>query len=108
MTKLKPFIGRIGGKAKIAKFIVEQFKQFDYSIYCESFLGSGAIYFELINSKIPDLINARKKHFRAVLNDADKAIINLFETVRDNPFELAFDVHFTPYSRKEHKSSKHY
>lgn len=106
MNKVKPVIGRVGGKARIASWILEFIKQHNFSIYCEPFLGSAALYFALINEGIPEQIKKRGRHFRAVLNDADKEIMNLYRTVRDYPELLAFNVYFTPYSRAEHKQAQ--
>jgi site-specific DNA-adenine methylase len=72
----------------------------------EPFAGSGAVYFALLNEGIPEQIKARGRHFRAVLNDADREIMNLYKTVRDYPELLAYAVYFTPYSRAEHKDSQ--
>ena len=69
----------------------------------EPFAGSGAVYFALLNEGIPEQIKARGRHFRAVLNDADKEIMSLYRTVRDYPEILAYSIYFTPYSRAEHK-----
>lgn len=104
--KIKPVIGRIGGKARLASWIGEFIKKHQFSIYCEPFAGSAAIYFWLINENIPQLIKNRGQLFRAVLNDADREIMNLYKTVRDYPELLAYAVYFTPYSRAEHKESQ--
>ncbi len=72
----------------------------------EPFAGSGAVYFALLNEGIPEQIKARGRHFRAVLNDADKEIMSLYRTVRDYPEILAYSVYFTPYSRAEHKEAQ--
>jgi site-specific DNA-adenine methylase len=106
VNKIKPVIGRVGGKAKLAPWILQFIKQHQFSIYCEPFAGSAAVYFALINEGIPEQIKARGRHFRAVLNDADREIMNLYKTVRDYPELLAYSVYFTPYSRAEHKESQ--
>jgi site-specific DNA-adenine methylase len=104
--KIKPVIGRVGGKARLAPWILEFIKQHQFSIYCEPFCGSAAVYFSLLNDGIPEQVKARGRHFRAVLNDADKEIMNLYKTVRDYPELLAYSVYFTPYSRAEHKEAQ--
>jgi site-specific DNA-adenine methylase len=106
MNKVKPVIGRVGGKARLAPWILEFIKQHQFSIYCEPFAGSGAVYFALLNEGIPEQIKARGRHFRAVLNDADKEIMSLYRTVRDYPEILAYSIYFTPYSRAEHKEAQ--
>jgi site-specific DNA-adenine methylase len=105
-TKIKPVIGRVGGKARLAPWILQFIKEHNFSIYCEPFAGSAAVYFALLNEGIPEQVKARGRHFRAVLNDADKEIMNLYKTVRDYPELLAYSVYFTPYSRAEHKDSQ--
>ena len=104
--KIKPVIGRVGGKARLAPWILEFIKQHQFSIYCEPFCGNSAVYFALLNDRIPEEIKARGRHFRAVLNDADKEIMSLYRTVRDYPEILAYSVYFTPYSRAEHKEAQ--
>ena len=105
-TKIKPVIGRVGGKARLAPWILQFIKEHNFSVYCEPFAGSAAVYFALLNEGIPEQVKARGRHFRAVLNDADKEIMNLYKTVRDYPELLAYSVYFTPYSRAEHKDSQ--
>ena len=104
--KVKPVIGRVGGKARLAPWIGSFIKEHSFSIFCEPFCGSAATYFYLLNEGIPEQVKARGRHFRAVLNDADKEIMNLYKTVRDYPELLAYSVYFTPYSRAEHKDSQ--
>ena len=105
-TKIKSVIGRVGGKARLAPWILQFIKEHNFSIYVEPFCGSAATYFYLLNEGIPEQVKARGRHFRAVLNDADKEIMNLYKTVRDYPELLAYSVYFTPYSRAEHKNSQ--
>ena len=102
-SKVKPIIGRVGGKARIAPWIIEHLKRFQWSIYCEPFAGSAAVYFRLIQEGIFDQIRSRGHHPRIVLNDADSRIAQLFRTCRDHPELLAYAVAMTPYSREEHK-----
>ncbi|MGA1281156.1 MAG: DNA adenine methylase, partial [Candidatus Nanopelagicaceae bacterium] len=104
--KIKPVIGRVGGKARLAPWILQFIKQHQFSIFVEPFAGSGAVYFALLNEGIPEQIKARGRHFRAVLNDADKEIMSLYRTVRDYPEILAYSIYFTPYSRAEHKEAQ--
>ena len=102
-TKVKPIIGRVGGKARLAPWIIEHIKRFQWSIYCEPFVGSGAVYFRLVSEGIFEQIRARGHHPRIVLNDADSRIVQLFRACRDYPEALAHAVEFTPYSREEHR-----
>jgi site-specific DNA-adenine methylase len=103
MIKPKPIIGRVGGKVRLAPWIIEHLKRFQWSIYCEPFAGSAAVYFRLIQEGIFEKIKERGHHPRVVLCDADSRIIQLFKTCRDHPELLAYAVAMTPYSREEHK-----
>ena len=102
-TKVKPIIGRVGGKSRLAPWILEHLSRFQWSIYCEPFCGSGAVYFRLVSEGIPEQIRARGHHPRFVLNDADSRIVQLFRTCRDYPELLAHAVKYTLYSREEHR-----
>lgn len=102
-TKVKPIIGRVGGKSRLAPWIIEHLSRFQWSIYCEPFAGSAAVYFRLVSEGIPEQIRARGHHPRFVLNDADSRIVQLFRTCRDYPELLAHAVKYTPYSREEHR-----
>lgn len=93
----------MGGKSRLAPWILEHLSRFQWSIYCEPFAGSAAVYFRLVSEGIPDQVRSRGHHFRAVLNDADSRITQLFRTVRDHPELLAYAVAMTPYSREEHR-----
>ncbi|MGA0199117.1 MAG: DNA adenine methylase, partial [Prochlorotrichaceae cyanobacterium] len=84
-------------------WILEHLKRFQWSIYCEPFVGSGAVYFRLVSEGIFEQIRARGHHPRIVLNDADSRIVQLFRACRDYPEALAHAVEFTPYSREEHR-----
>ncbi len=103
---IKPIIGRIGGKWRISKWIIEHIKRFEWSLYVEPFCGSAVIYFQLLNEGIPELIKSRGHHPRFVLNDMDNKIINLYRVCRDFPELLAYAVYFTPYSREEHRNAQ--
>ena len=103
MEKVKPVIGRVGGKSRIAPWIIEHLSRFQWSIYCEPFAGSAAVYFRLVSDGVFEQIRDRGHHPRIVLNDADSRIVQLFRTVRDHPEALAHAVRFTPYSREEHR-----
>lgn len=103
MEKVKPVIGRVGGKSRLAPWIIEHLSRFQWSIYCEPFAGSAAVYFRMIQEGIFEQIRDRGHHPRIVLNDADSRIVQLFRTCRDYPELLAYAVAYTPYSREEHR-----
>ena len=103
MAKPKPIIGRIGGKVRLAPWIIEHLTRFQWSIYCEPFAGSAAVYFRMIQDGIFEQIRARGHHPHIVLNDADSLIVQLFRTCRDHPELLSYAVAMTPYRREEHR-----
>jgi DNA adenine methylase len=102
----RPIIGRVGGKYRLAPWILSHLTDSQWSIWCEPFAGSAAVYFQLVRDGIPDQIKSRGHHFRAVLNDADSRIVQLFKTCRDHPELLAYAVAMTPYSREEHREAQ--
>lgn len=103
MDVVKPIFGRVGGKARLAPWIIEFIKQHQFSIYCEPFAGSAAVYFRMVSEGIFEEIKQRGHHPRIVLNDADSKIVQLFRVCRDHPELLAHAVRYTPYSREEHR-----
>ncbi len=103
MDVIKPIFGRVGGKARLAPWIIEFIKQHQFSIYCEPFAGSAAVYFRMVSEGIFEEIKQRGHHPRIVLNDADSKIVQLFRVCRDHPELLAHAVRYTPYSREEHR-----
>ena len=103
MNKPRPIIGRVGGKARLAPWVIQHLTRFQWSIYCEPFCGSAAVYFRMIQDLVFQQIRDRGHHPRIVLNDADSRIVQLFRTCRDHPELLAYAVSMTPYSREEHR-----
>lgn len=105
--KVKSVIGRIGGKARLASWIASHLKKHDWSFYCEPFVGSAAVYFQLYNEGVFRAIGSGGTYIpRMVLNDADSKIVNLFKVCRDRPDDLARAVELTPYSRLEHEMAR--
>lgn len=70
----KPLLKWVGGKSKLVETLY-QYVPIKYSNYVEPFIGGGALLFNLR----PSL---------AVINDANKELINFYSQVRDNPLEL--------------------
>ncbi len=64
------FIKWCGGKNRLAKRIIKEFPE-NYDTYCEVFLGSGSVFFEL-------------KPKKAILADINPNLINTFLIVKDN------------------------
>lgn len=72
--ELKPILKWVGGKrqllTEIKKYIPDE-----YNTYIEPFFGGGAVLFDI-------------KPKKAVINDINDEIINVYKTIKDNPKEL--------------------
>lgn len=75
-----------GSKWSIAKWIIDFFPE--HHSYMEPFFGSGAVLFNKPRSNIE------------TVNDLDGNVVNLFEWIRRDPERLAYEIYYTPYSRK--------
>jgi site-specific DNA-adenine methylase len=104
--KVRPIIGRVGGKVRLSNWITDHLLRFDWSLYCEPFCGSSAVFFKLMQLGVFADIKKRGLQPKMILNDADQHIIHLFKVCRDYPELLAHQVAFTAYSRYEHKQSQ--
>ncbi len=79
----KPFLKWAGGKTQLVGNIEKMLPRFLYNsqfIYIEPFVGSGALLFWMLNN-FPNL----KK---AVINDINIDLVNVYKTIVSNPFEL--------------------
>ncbi|AFY75396.1 DNA adenine methylase Dam [Synechococcus sp. PCC 7502] len=73
---LRPFLKWAGGKRQLLPVLRQYIpKNFSSSTYFEPFVGAGALLFDLQPKK-------------AVINDANKELINCYQTIKDNPDEL--------------------
>jgi DNA adenine methylase len=83
-------IKRVGGKTKIAPWIVQHMPQ--GSVFVDVFGGSGAVL---------DAAIAKDSHSknRFVYNDQDAKIYTFFMVLKNRPHELANLTNLTPYSR---------
>jgi len=68
---MKPPFGRIGGKSRIAKIIINMFPP-KYSVYVEPFFGVGHVFFE------------KKKTGNEVINDLDPDMYNVFKGIQEH------------------------
>lgn len=75
---LRPFVKWAGGKRRISHFI-EKLAPKKIDRYIEPFLGSGAVFFHLVQTK---------PKFKAILCDSNDELINLYKSVRDNITDL--------------------
>lgn len=73
-NNLKPITKWVGGKRQLLPNIHDLMPN-EYNKYYEPFVGGGALFFSLAPSK-------------AVINDFNSDLINLYKVIRDNPYEL--------------------
>lgn len=86
---VKPPVNWIGGKVKMANFIIKHMPE--HRIYLELFGGSGAV------------LMAKPKSDIEIYNDLHKGVVNLYRVLRDKEKanELIGKLELTPYSREE-------
>ncbi len=82
-----PVVKWAGGKRQIRNEIIHRIPK-DFSIYCEPFAGGCAVLFALCPEK-------------AVINDINNELINIYRVIRDNVDELIEDL-------KKHENSREY
>ncbi len=73
-SDIQPFVKWIGGKRQILPQIKNLIPQ-QFDSYFEPFIGGGAVLFDL-------------EHPKAIINDINSELINLYKIIRDNPTEL--------------------
>ena len=88
---IKPLVKWAGGKTQLLNEIIPMLPK-EYNTYYEPFIGGGALYFALHPEK-------------AVINDYNVQLINLYKQCRDNPNELL--AHMDRLT-EEHINSKEY
>lgn len=76
---MQPVIKWTGSKRYLAKEIISYFPK-EIDTYYEPFLGSGAVFYELVYSDI--------KAKRYVLSDINQTLIEYFQLVKDDPYKL--------------------
>lgn len=77
MPDAKPFLKWAGGKRTLAPQIVELFPK-TIKTYYEPFVGGGAVFFSIDPAR----------YDRAVLNDYNAELMNVYKVIRDYPDEL--------------------
>ena len=88
-TLVVPFLKWAGGKRQLMPEIREMLPDgVTTHPYYEPFIGGGALFFELLPK-------------RAVINDYNEELINVYTVIRDNPSELIEDL-------KRHKNTAEY
>jgi DNA adenine methylase len=96
---MKPVISYYGGKQRMSSKIVPLIPQ--HTVYVEPFCGGAAIFFAKPCPKV-----TAKDHYREVINDYDKRLINFYQQLRDNGQELIDALQLTLYSEHEHQIAK--
>jgi DNA adenine methylase len=84
---IAPFLKWVGGKRQLMPAIIELIPK-NYTNYYEPFIGGGAVLFDLQPKS-------------AVINDFNEELINVYQTIKENPEELISDL-------KTHKNESDY
>lgn len=84
---IAPFLKWVGGKRQLMPAIKELIPK-NYTNYYEPFIGGGAVLFDL-------------QPKNAVINDFNEELINVYQTIKENPEELISDL-------KTHKNESDY
>ncbi len=83
ISHAKPFIKWVGGKSQLIYALLSRLPcDFDYNstTYIEPFIGGGAFFFWLVAHG--------RKFKRVIINDANPALVNAYQVIRDTPEEL--------------------
>ena len=70
----KPFIKWVGGKSQLLDEIKEKYPP-AFKKYCEPFVGGGAVLFDILNTKHPEIV---------LINDINKELINAYSQIKNN------------------------
>lgn len=81
-----------GGKQRLAERIIALFPE--HSLYCEPFIGGGAVFFNKPPSKVE------------VINDVNSELINFYEVVKRDFVSLEKEVAISLHSRVMHRHAK--
>lgn len=83
MTKLKPIVRCLGGKRRVADYIVNQLTGYGdgWHTYIEPFVGGGAVFCALYNR---GALQGKK----VVLADADPHLIELYRALQNDPLSV--------------------
>lgn len=90
-VKMKTPISYYGDKQKLATKICSLIPE--HTLYCEPFIGGGAIFF----AKVPLQVE--------VLNDTNKELINFYRVVKDDFVSLEKEIRITLHSRNLHRKA---
>lgn len=87
----RPALKWYGGKWRLAPWIIAHLPE--HTTYVEPFCGAASLFLRKSPSEFE------------VLNDLDENIVNFFRVLREQPDQLIYRIHNTPYSRQEYKQS---
>jgi len=85
-------IAYYGGKQKLANKIINLIPE--HSLYCEPYLGGGAIFFRKEPSKIE------------VINDTNRSLIDFYQVVQNDFVSLEKEVRISLHSRDLYRKAK--
>lgn len=88
---MKTLLKYPGAKNRLAPWIVSHIPL--HKVYCEPFLGSGAVFLN------------KEPAYNEILNDLDDDVYNFFKIVREQSEELCRLIEATPYSRAEYSTA---
>lgn len=94
---MKTPVSYYGGKQRLVSKIIPLIPK--HTVYCEPFVGGGAVFHEKPFPK-----TTSNDHYREVINDLDRQLINLYQNAH-NP-ELIEKIQATPYSRVIHEQAR--
>jgi len=80
IRQYRPFVKWVGGKRGLLEQILPLFPK-DFNNYYEPFVGGGAVFFELFSKGL-------LKNKKVILSDINKELINTYNVIKNNPFEL--------------------
>ena len=90
---MKPLTSQVGGKTRLAKWIVSHFPSQDcYRMYVEPFGGSAAI-----------LLYEERPSIRELYNDINGDLVNMLQIARLQPEEMKAQLDLVPYSRGQYR-----
>lgn len=91
----KPFLKWVGGKTQLLPVLREHYPQVgsDIDTYVEPFIGAGAVLLDVL---------PRYDFKTVVINDINKALVNTYKVIRDEPDSLLIhlDRHVTEYLKR--------
>lgn len=89
---IKPPISYYGGKQNLLKDILPLIRH-DLKLYCEPFLGGGAVFW------------SKKPHRIEVLNDLNGEVVNFYQVLQGSFEDLQELIRTTPHSRRIHEQA---